>query len=102
LPSKKRITGCDFVWFGVAILRRATFENVADVDILTFDINGFNDLCKKLAGASDERKTLLVFVVAGSFTHEYEVRVRVAGTENDMGPRRSEFAPLAIADVEPD
>ena len=70
LSSQKWIAGRDFVRFGIAVVRRPAFQDVADVDVFALEIDGFDDLREKLAGASDERQTLLVFVEARRFTDE--------------------------------
>ena len=98
LPSKKWITSGNFIRLGIAIVRRPAFENVADIDLFALQIDGFDDLGEKLAGAADERQALLVFVVAGSFTDEYQFGIGIAGAKNDVRARWSELAALAVAD----
>ena len=40
---------------------------------------------EQLTGPADERQALTVLLCAGPFAHEHEVRVGVAGPEDDLG-----------------
>ena len=75
LLSKKWIARGDFVRLRIAIVGRTALQHIADVDILTFDVDRFDDLGQQLARASDERQTLLVLIEARRFTDENQFRI---------------------------
>src|SRR5262249_22831822 len=54
LPFHKGITGGDFIRFRIAIVRRPALEDIADVDVVALEIDGFDDLRQQLAGAADK------------------------------------------------
>src|SRR5262245_11510862 len=94
----KRIARRDLIRFRIAILRRPALKDIADVDVFALEVDRLNNLRQQLPRSPDERQALLVFVKPGSLADEYQIGFRIAGTENDVGARRSELAALAIAD----
>ena len=98
LLLQERIAGGDFVRLGIAVFRRTAFQDIADVDVFTLEIDRLDDLRQQLARAADERQALLVFVVARRFADEDELGVGIARAEDDVGALRSELAALAVAD----
>src|SRR5438094_2030286 len=98
LLSQEWIARSHFVGLGVPILRGPAFQNVANVDILALEVDGFDDLRQELAGAAHEGQSLLVFVVTGSFADEDEFRIGVTRAENDVCTGWSELTALAVAD----
>jgi len=100
LPHQKRRTGGDFVLFGQTILRRPAFHHVADINILALQAHRFDHLREQFPRPAHERLTLHVFVPARPFAHEYQIRFRIADTENDLRAAGVQFAACAIrADV---
>src|SRR5579863_9040042 len=92
--------GCDFVLFRQAIFGRTAFHDVADVNIRTAKAHRLDHLREEFPGAADEGLALLVFVAAGTFTDENELRLRIADAEDDVGASLVEFAARAVgADV---
>src|SRR5262249_10196633 len=67
LAKKKRRTGGDLVWFGLAISWRAALDDVADVDVSPLEAHSFDHLCQEFSGASDEGQALRVFIGAWAF-----------------------------------
>src|SRR5262245_17893210 len=102
LAPEEWIARGDFIRLGIAIIRRPAFQDIADVDVFAFEVDGFDDPGQQLACASDKRKTLLVFVETGGFADEDEFGLGIAGAEDDVGATRSELAALAVAEVEAD
>ena len=88
--------GGDLILFGKAIFGRAAFDDVADVDVGALEAHGFDHLREKFAGAADEWLALFVFVAAGAFADEDELRFRIADTEDDVGAGLVKFAASAI------
>src|SRR5262245_61859546 len=67
LTLQERTASKNFVRLGIAVVRRPAFQDIADIDILTFDACGFDDLRQQLAGSSDKRQTLLVLFITRCF-----------------------------------
>src|SRR5262245_45105815 len=86
-----------FVRFGITVAGRPALDHVGDVDILTPEVDRFDDLRQQLSRAADERLALNVFVCPWRLTHEHQIGVRVADTEDDLrAAERVELAPRAI------
>src|SRR5262249_27627166 len=86
------------VGFGIAIIRRSTFQDIADVNVVALDVDRFDDLRQQLPGPAHKRQTLLIFIEARGFADEHEFRVGIAGAENNIRPFWSKLAALAVAD----
>ena len=99
MPFHKRIACSNFIGLRIAIVGRSAFEDIANVDIFTLEIDRLDDLREQLSRTTDEGQALLIFVLAGSFSHEHKFSVRIAGTENDVRTFRGKLAALAISDV---
>src|SRR5262249_49930890 len=99
LLFQKWITGGDFIRFGITIFRRPAFEDVADVNIFTLEVDGLDDLRQQLTRPADKRQTLLVFVIPRSLADEYKFSTGISGPEDDVCTLRCELAPLAVADL---
>lgn len=92
--------GFDLVWFGIAVPRRAAFDDVADVDVLALQLHALdNDVRQELAGLSDKGSGLLVFFKARPFTDEYDRGLRVPFAEDYIRSARMQFAPCAVAQL---
>ena len=98
----KRIAGGNFIRFGIAILRGPALEDIADIDILTFEANGLDNLRQQLTGPADERQALLVFIVTRSFAYEYEFGIRITGTKDEIRTLGRKLAALAVPNFGPD
>src|SRR4030067_1002059 len=61
LLHQKRRTTPDLIGLWVPILRRAAFDDIGDVDLLSLEMNGLNDLGQKLPRLSDKRSSLNIF-----------------------------------------
>ena len=91
--------GGDFVLFRQAIFGRAAFDDVADVNVFAAQAHRFDHLREKFSGAAYERLALHVFVVAGAFADEHELRFRIAHAEDDIVARLVQFAARALAEI---
>ena len=65
---------------------RAAFEDVYDINIVPREAHCLDDFCKELAGASDKRLALEVFIGTGSLADEHQVRVGISDAEDDRAP----------------
>ena len=65
---------------------RTALNYVAYKDVFSPDAAGGKEIVKHTAGCAYERLARLVFVFPRSFTHEHDVGVGVAGTENSVDP----------------
>ena len=91
--------GGDFVFFGKAIFRGATFYYVGDVDVFALQAHGFDHVGEKFSGTADERFAAEIFVTARAFADEHQVGVGIASAEDDLGAAFVELAAGAVADV---
>ncbi len=97
----------DFHFVGLrgTIFGRAAFDDVADVDVIAFELDAFfgggvlNHLREQLASAADEGQALLIFIGTRTFANEDERRSFVAGAKDDFVAGLAEAAAFAIADV---
>src|SRR5438128_2799128 len=92
------IAGSDFIRLGIPVIRRPALEDIANVDVFAFEIDGLDDLCQELSRPADERQALLVFVITRSLAHEYEFSVATTGTEDQVGALRGQLTALAVAE----
>ena len=63
---------------------RAAFENVRDVNLFARESHGLNDLCEKLAGATNEGFSLFVFLSSRSFTDKHEFGIDAADAKDHV------------------
>jgi len=99
LPLQKWAAGDHFIRLRVSVVGWPAFKDVADVGVFPLDPGGLDDLGEKATGLADKRQSLLVLFIARRFTHEDDLCIGIAGTENDCGTCGREFAPLAVSDV---
>src|SRR5215813_3669981 len=97
LPEKKWRTLRNFVVFWLAVLRRAAFHNVADINVFALQAHGFNHLRQELSRASDKWKALLVFVCTRAFPDENQFRLGIAVAKDNAMARLVQPAAFAIA-----
>src|SRR5262249_9520174 len=88
-----------FIFFRLAILRRAAFHHVADVNIAALPAHGFDHLCEQFSGAPDKRKALLVFINSRTFSHEHQLCLVITVAADDFVSGALEFAAGAVAKV---
>ena len=100
LLKEERLAGLDLVRLGIAVLGRPALDDVGDVDLVAPKPDGLDDLREELARAPDERDALNVFVRAGRFADEHQIRRRVAHTEHDLpAAQLVQLATRAVADL---
>src|SRR5882672_2061590 len=80
-----------------AVLGRAALEHVADVDLLALQIDGGDHLVEELSRASDEGKSLEIFVPPRRLTDEHEPGARAPVGEDGVRARLAEAALPALA-----
>jgi hypothetical protein len=91
----------DLVRLGIAIAGRTALHDVGDVDLLAREAHGSDDLRQQLAGASDERLALFVFIGPRAFPDEHQRRLGIPYSENQVGSPSVQFASRAVADFSP-
>src|SRR5207249_5115985 len=79
-----------------SVLGRAALEHVADVDLLTLQIDGGDHLVEELAGATDEGEPFQVLVPARGLADEDEPGARAPVGEDGVGARLAEAAFAAL------
>src|SRR5688500_4514287 len=104
LPEQERLALLHFVRLWIAVARRPALDDVGDVDVFAPQIDGLDDFRQELSGAADERLPLDVFIRAGRFADEHQVRVGISDTEHHLlSPQSMQFATTAIrANVDTD
>src|SRR5262245_27548206 len=75
LPHEIRAAGLDFLWLRIAIARRPMFEDVADVNVLSLQVDRAEDLVEELTGLADERTSKLVLRGTRCFADADEPRL---------------------------
>src|ERR1700722_6907768 len=99
LAQQEWRTLLDFVALRSAIFRRATFDDVADVDVFALQAHRFDHLRQKLSGAADEREALHVFIVTWAFADKDELGFGIAVAEDDFVSSFVELAASAFAEI---
>jgi hypothetical protein len=99
LAQQEWRTGSDFVFFRETVLRRAAFDDVADVNIFALQAHGFDHLREKFTGAADEGEALKIFIMAGAFADKDEFGFRTAVAEDNFVAGLVKFAAGAFAEV---
>ncbi len=89
----------DFIRLRLAVVRWATLQDVADVDILTFETDRFENLVQQLSRPPNERLTLRIFIGAGGLTHKHQRGVWIADAKHELRPRPAKLALLAGANL---
>jgi hypothetical protein len=71
LLQEKGLTTLNFIGFRVPILRRSTFNNVGDIDLLSLEMDGLNDFGQELSCLSNKKPSLNVLVITRAFSDEH-------------------------------
>ena len=80
----------------VAVVRRAAFDNVGDIDLRPVEIDHFEHIVEQFAGRADKRLALQVFLFAGAFADEHDACVLGTVAEYEMVPRLTKAAAPAL------
>lgn len=80
------------------ILRRAAFDDIADVDLFAREPHGGNHLIEQLACRPDERQALGVFVCSWPFPHEAQPAAARPPCEHRVCAARVELTSFARSD----
>src|SRR5262245_18853983 len=93
LVGQERRTCRELIGFGIPIARRPAQNCVGDEDVgLARQIHGGQHLREQLAGATDERQPLRVFVGARALADHDELLRRVAGAEDNVSSPLTQLA----------
>ena len=99
LAKQMALAGLDLVGHGIAVARRAAFQDIGHEDQVPTEPDPGEELVEELPRLADERKALLVLVEARCFADEHQVGVRVAVSEDDLRPAFRETAARAAGDL---
>jgi hypothetical protein len=99
LLQKERRAEFDLLRVGGAVLRRAAFHHIADVDVSPVKSQGKDHLIQELSRPSHKGPPLPVFVETGSLAHENQRRFGRALSENEMVAVRAKAASPAIPEL---
>jgi len=91
-------TACYFFMSWVSIFGRTAFEDIANVDIGSFESHCIYYFVEELSGPSNEGSCLSVFVGSGCFTDEEYIGVWVSFAGDGVSSCLSKFAPAAFSD----
>jgi hypothetical protein len=72
---------------GIAIFGRSALEDVGYVDVLTVDVNGVKKFVKKLSCSANKGRAAQILLLARSLSHEQDLRIFIAYSENTVGSR---------------
>ena len=87
----------------VAVLRRAAFDDVRDVDVhFAVQIDGGEHLVEQLSAAADERLALQVLVFARALADEHDLGTRISNADDHVRARLAQAAPAAVEAVFPE
>jgi hypothetical protein len=95
LPVGVRLAGLDLDRLGIAVPGWTAAKHVRDPHVLASHADPLEQLRQQSAGPTHERKPLAILLGSRRLAHEHQVGVRVAGAEDDVGPRLRERAQLA-------
>ena len=84
LSVKPGATGGHLTGLGIAVMGRATFDSVGDVNLGSVQVNHLQHIIQKLSGWSYEGNTLQIFLFAGAFADKHEIGLFVPNTENKI------------------
>jgi len=84
LPLQKRVAGIDLIGLGIPVLRRATLDDIADINLTAGQFDGFDNASKKLTGSADKGFSLLVLVKSRSLTDKYKFGLQIPITKDNM------------------
>ena len=92
LLTQEVLARVDLLGARVTVARGSALDHVGDVDILAFDPDLTEQAVEQLAGGTDERNTLEVFIRPGRFTDEHQIGFGTPVGKHDMGPGLGEGA----------
>jgi hypothetical protein len=81
LALQKRKTGFDLIGPGIAIIRRTALDDIADINLITGKIDGFDYTAKEIAGGADKGFALPVLIESGAFTDKNELGPGISVTK---------------------
>jgi hypothetical protein len=86
LSIEIRSTVAQFLVGRIAVVGRSASNTVGDTDIASGESLVSKRFVEYVAGAANERLTLLVFLPSGSFSDEKQIRVGRTNTVDDAAP----------------
>lgn len=81
----------EFGFERVAVVGRAAFQRIGDVDFPAFEAGVFEQVIEQLTRLANERDTLEIFLTPRGFSNEHDVGVFVPGTGYDIGAVLDQF-----------
>jgi hypothetical protein len=99
LASQKGKTTFYLLSFGIPVSRGAALDDVADIHLVSGQIDCLENLCQKLSGRSHERLALQILLVARPFSDQHQTGTGVAGTEYDILSALVKSTPSATIEI---
>jgi hypothetical protein len=99
LLAEERGARLDLDRLRITVAGWPALQDVRDVDVGSVQADRREEFVEQLARRPHERLALQVLVAARSLTDEHDVGIGAPDAENETGPRVSERAPVAVADV---
>jgi hypothetical protein len=96
LFQKMGITEGNFIAARGAVIRWAAFDDIGDIDIIASEADGLNYFGEKGTGTAHKRQALPVLFIARALAHKDQIRIRVSGTEDEIGAAETEPAGAAL------
>ncbi len=97
--NMKGRTGGDFVLLWSSVGRRTAFHDVADINLIARELDGFDDFGKQLSGGSHKRQPLSIFVCPRSLAHENQLGLGSSRAKHDVGSSGAKLAAAAISQI---
>lgn len=91
--------GLDLIGFWVPVARRAALDDIADVNLVAAQFDGFDNACEQLPGGSDKRPSLPVFLKARAFADKDQLGLGIALSEYDPFALPGQSTALAITQI---
>src|SRR5207237_10450564 len=75
LPLEERLAGEQLVGLGIAVVRRAALDGVADIDVLAPQAHRLDHLRQQLPWLAHDRVALQVLLLAPRLPHDHQARL---------------------------
>ena len=97
LGAEPFAAGGNLFFLGVAVLRRAAFDHICNINIaFAGKVNNLKHFIKQYSAAADERFAAQILVFAGAFADEQHVGVGASHAENNVSAGGAKLALLAV------
>src|SRR6185437_11616246 len=86
-----------FVLLGVAIVRRAAFDDIRNVDLIAREACRSQEIVQEFPCRSHKRLAFLIFIEPWRFSHKHDTCVRIPDAKDDLAASQlGQLAALAV------